>query len=314
MAFQTPAALLGLLALPLLAGLYLLGQRRRRKYAVRFTNLDLLGHVAGRQPGVRRHLPAVLFLVALSGLLVSFAGPKATIAIPRPRASVMLVMDVSGSMAASDIQPSRMAAAKRAAHSLVDALPSNASIGLVAFSSRARVVVPLSQDRDQLLPSIDGLTPGGGTALGDGLDLAVEQLQAVQRDQSGQPPPSMVVMLSDGAANAGVPPDQAAARAATANIPVETVGVGSRTAGATVQGQQVGAVDEETLQRIADATQGHYSFAGDSGSLKRIYSSLGERFGWRRETVDLTVPMAIAGTAVMVIAALLSLRWFRVLP
>ena len=313
MTFQNPIALLALLLVPALLGLYWLAQRRRQRYAVRFTNLALLGQVAPRRPGARRHIPAALLLVALAGLLVSFAGPHARFSVPKDRASVMMVIDVSGSMSVADIQPSRIEAAKQAAQSLVNSLPSGASIGLVAFSSRADLLTPLGTDRQQLLPAISSLTPGGGTALGDGLMLALDQLEAAS-SQSSQPTPSLIVLLTDGAANRGVPPDQAGARAAQDHIAIEAVGIGSRNGGGQVQGVDVGPVDEQALQALANQTSGHYYFASDAGNLSKIYASLGSRFGFKLENVDLTIPVAAFGTAILVLAGLLSLRWFRLFP
>jgi len=311
--FQNPVALLALLLVPALIGLYWLAQRRRQRYAVRFTNLALPGQVAPRRPGARRPIPAALLLVALAGLLVSFAGPHARFSVAKDRASVMMVIDVSGSMSVADIQPSRIEAAKQAAQSLVNSLPSGASIGLVAFSSRADLLTPLGTDRQQLLPAISSLTPGGGTALGDGLMLALDQLEAAS-SQSSQPTPSLIVLLTDGAANRGVPPDQAGARAAQDHIAIEAVGIGSRNGGGQVQGVDVGPVDEQALQALANQTSGHYYFASDAGNLSKIYASLGSRFGFRLENVDLTIPVAAFGTAILVLAGLLSLRWFRLFP
>ncbi len=148
MSFGTPAALLALAVLPVVAGLYWLAQRRRRAYAVRFTNLALLSQVAPRTPGLRRHLPAALFLLALTALVFSLSRPEAIISVPKDRSNVVLVIDTSGSMQATDVQPNRMTAAESAARSLVDALPPNASVALVGFNSSAYVASPLTQDRN----------------------------------------------------------------------------------------------------------------------------------------------------------------------
>ena len=311
MSFETPLALLALLAVPALAGLYWLAQQRRRTYTVRFTNLALLGQVAPRQPGVRRHLPPILFLLAATALLVSFSGPRATISVPKDRSDVMLVIDVSGSMMATDVRPTRLDAARSAARTLVDALPPNASVGLVAFSSRAFVVSPLSSDHDALKSALDTLQAQGGTAIGDGILLALDQLT---RDQAQPRPPSMIVLLTDGVYNAGTSPDQAAAQAASAHVPVNTVGIGTRNGGVFVQGQDVGGVDEQALQSIAQVTSGKYYFASEAGQLQQIYSTLGGQFGWRQERVDLTLPIEVGGVLVLLACAALSLRWFRLIP
>ena len=312
MSFQSPIALLALVAVPILAALYLLAQRRRRAYAVRFTNLDLLGSVVPRSPGVRRHLPTALFLLALTGLAFSFAKPQATINVPGDRSQVMLVIDVSGSMQASDVQPTRMAAAENAAESLVNALPPNASVGLVAFNSSAFVIVPPGSDRDTLRAGIESLRARGGTAIGDGINLALDQLGAPTSGPWASHPPSMIVLLTDGVSNAGVDPSVAASRAAEDHVAVNAVGIGSNgTQPVFVQGEDVGGVDTQALQSVAQTTGGRYFFATEAGQLQQIYSSLGSQFGWKHEKVDLTVPFAIAGTLVLLAGAGFSLLWFR---
>ena len=145
MSFQSPWLLLGLLAIPLLVGLYATSQQRRRAYAVRFTNLALLNQVMGKGPGFRRHIPAILFIAGIAGLLFSMARPQATIRIPKGQTSVMLAVDVSGSMAATDVQPTRIEAAIAAGRTLIDKLPSNAQVGLVIF----KAAVPRSVTRSR---------------------------------------------------------------------------------------------------------------------------------------------------------------------
>jgi Ca-activated chloride channel family protein len=314
MSFQSPIALLALVAIPVLAALYWLAQQRRRAYAVRFTNLELLGQVVPRGPGVRRHLPTALFLLALTGLAFSFAKPQATINVPGDRSSVMLVIDVSGSMQATDVQPTRLGAAVNAAQSLVDSLPPNASVGLIAFNATAFVITPLTSDREALRAGLQSLRARGGTAIGDGLNLALDQLGAPASGPWGPHPPSMVVLLTDGVTNAGIAPQQASARAAEEHVPVNAVGVGSRgSAPVYVLGQDVGGVDTLLLQSMAYQTGGKFFFASEAGQLQQVYTSLGSQFGWKHEKVDLTVPFAIAGTLVLLAGAGFSLMWFRLL-
>jgi Ca-activated chloride channel family protein len=313
MTFGLPVALLALLLVPVAVGLYLLAQRRRSAYTVRFTNLALLGQVAPRGPGLRRHIPAGLFLLALTALIVSFSRPQAVITIPKDRSQVMLVIDTSGSMQATDVQPTRLDAARNAAHALIDSLPGNASVGLIGFSATAYVVAPLTGDHGAVIDSLQYLQARGGTAIGDGLNLALDQL-GVTATGSQSRPPSMVVLLTDGVSNAGAAPQDAADRAAAAHIPVETIGIGTRNGGVFVRGQDVGGVDEQALQAIAQTTSGKYFFAVEAGQLQSIYSTLGGQFGWRQQRVDLTVPMVLGGTLILVAGAALSLRWFRLLP
>lgn len=315
MAFALPWALLALLAVPAMVGLYLLAQSRRQSYTVRFTNLELLGQVAPRQPGIRRHLPAAVFLLALTAVLLSFSRPAAVISVPGDRANVMIVIDTSGSMQATDVQPTRIDAARSAAATLINELSSNTQVGLVGFASTAYLVSPLTGDHQSVVNSLQYLHARGGTAIGDGLALALDQLESTTAGAEAQRPPSMVVLLTDGVSNAGVAPEEAATRAATDHIVIQTIGVGSQGgAPVFVLGQDVGGVDQAELRSIAQTTGGAFFFASDSGRLESIFGSLGARFGWKTQKVDLTVPTVIAGTVLLVACAGLSLRWFRLLP
>jgi Ca-activated chloride channel homolog len=315
MTFQSPWLLLGLLAIPLLVGLYLTSQQRRRAYTVRFTNLALLNQVMGKGPGFRRHLPAILFIAGLAGLLFSMARPQATIRIPKGQTSVMLAVDVSGSMAASDVQPTRIDAAIAAGRTLIDKLPSNAQVGLVIFNSQAQVVAPLTGDKGSVKDALGSLAPGGGTAIGDGIQVSVAQLVSIV-DPNGPKSQNYarVVLLTDGSSNSGIDNQTAAAGAAQAHIPVDTIGIGARNQTTMVQGRVVDGVDEQALQTIASATGGHYYYAADEGQLSRIYSDLGSHIGWVTTKLDLTVPILALGTIILVVGGLFSLRWFRLLP
>lgn len=319
MTFEWPTLLLALGLVPIFCVLYVLAQRRRRAYAVRFTNLALLASVVPRGPGLRRHVPPLLFLLGLAAVLASLARPSAVINVPKDQAAVMLVMDVSGSMAASDLKPSRLEAAKEAAGAFIDALPDNARVGVVAFSSGAGVRVPLTQDGDAVKRAIQGLTPNGGTAIGDGLRTAVEQLARRPAGPDGQAPPAMVVLLSDGQATEGyTPPADAAAQAQQAGIKVHTVGIGQRgtQTRVTVNGRssQLVGLDEATLNRIADTTGGRYFYARESGQLEQIYADLGSQVTWVQERTEITAVLSGLGAVVLSLGGLLSLRWFQQFP
>ena len=309
MTFQSPLLLLGLLAVPLLIGLYLASQKRRQAYTVRFTNLALLGQVMGKGPGFRRHLPAILFIAGLAGLLVSMARPQATIRIPKGQTSVLLAVDVSGSMAATDVQPTRIDAAINAGRTLIDKLPGNAQVGLVIFNSQAQVVAPLTSDKGSVKDALGTLAPGGGTAIGDAIQVSVAQLANVV-DPNGPKSQNYarVILLTDGSSNTGVENATAAAQAAKARIPVDTIGIGSRNQTVLVQGIAVDGVDEQALQSIASSTGGHYYFAADEGQLNKIYSDLGSHIGWVTSKVDLTIPVLGLGTLILVVGGLFSLR------
>ena len=315
MSFQAPILLLGLLAIPLLAGLYLSSQQRRRAYAVRFTNLALLSQVMGKGPGFRRHLPAILFMIGLAGLLISMARPQLSIRTPKDQTDVVLAVDVSGSMAATDVQPTRMQAAIQAGRTLIDKLPGNAQVGLVIFNSRAQVASPLTQDHGSIKEALGSLAPGGGTAIGDAIQVSVAQLASIiDPSKTAKRPPVMVVLLTDGTSNTGLQPLDAATQAKQAGIPVETIGIGQRNQTTIVGGRVVDGVDESTLQSIASATGGRYFFAADESQLNKIYSDLGSRIGWVTTKLDVTVPLLAFGTIILVIGGLFSLRWFRLLP
>jgi len=315
LSFGAPLYLLLLLLLPVLGGLYWLSQFRRRRYAVRFTNLALLRQVMGPAPSVRRHLPPLLFLLGLAGLLLAMARPTATLRVPGPPVSVMLAIDVSGSMQATDVVPTRMDAARAAARTLIDDLPSNARVGVVSFNSSAVVVAPLSDDHQAARSALDTLQARGGTAIGDGIEAALRQL-----DPNGQPRPSssrpstMIVLLTDGSSNSGVDPQQAAAEAKADGVPVQSVGVGQRNQMTYVQGQLIDGVDEQALQNVSSATGGRYFYAEEASQLEQIYGSLGSNFGWRTRHLDLTIPVLGLGTAIVVAGGLMSLLWFRLLP
>ncbi|MEA2633770.1 MAG: Ca-activated chloride channel [Chloroflexota bacterium] len=315
MSFQAPWLLVGLLAIPLLVGLYVSSQQRRRAYAVRFTNLALLNQVMGKGPGFRRHLPAILFIAGVAGLLLSIARPQATIRVPKGQTSVMLAVDVSGSMAATDVQPTRIEAAIAAGRTLIDKLPSNAQIGLVIFNSQAEVIAPLTSDKGSVKDALGTLAPGGGTAIGEAIQVAVAQLANIT-DPNGAKSQNyaMVILLTDGTSNTGVDSMTAAANAKQARIPVQTVGIGQRNQTTMVQGRVVDGVDEQALQQISSTTGGHYYYAADEAQLSKIYSDLGSRIGWVTTKLDLTVPLVALGAIILVAGGLFSLRWFRLLP
>jgi len=315
MSFQSPWLLVGLLAIPLLVGVYLSSQKRRRAYAVRFTNLALLSQVMGKGPGFRRHIPAILFIAGVAGLLVSMARPQAVIRVPKGQASVMLAVDVSGSMAATDVQPTRIDAAIGAARTLIDRLPGNAQVGLVIFNAHAQVIAPLTQDKGSVKDALGTLTPGGATAIGDAIESSLSQLaKVVDPNGARSQNYARIVLLTDGSSNTGVDNSTAAADSAHARIPVDTVGVGARNQTTQVQGVTIDGVDEQALQQISGTSGGRYYYAADEGQLSKIYSDLGSHIGWVTSKFDLTVPLVALGTIVLVAGGLFSLAWFRLLP
>ncbi len=314
MTFEWPYVLAGLMLIPVLLVGYLLAQRRRRAYAVRFTNLALLSAVVGRRPGVRRHIPPALYLLGLLALLISLARPVAVLAMPREQSAVMLVMDVSGSMAANDLQPSRMEAAKQAARTFVSALPPHVSAGIVSFNTSTRVNAPLTRDHAAVLRAIEGLRPEGATAIGDGLAQALDHLAQQPADAQGQRLPALVVLLSDGQSSAGMAPSEAAAQAASAQIRVHTVGIGQRGASPLLGGGQRAELDEATLQAIARQTGGQYFYAAEAGQLAQIYGDLSSQVSWVEERTEITALVGALATALLLTGGVLSLRWFQQFP
>jgi Ca-activated chloride channel family protein len=310
-----PLFLLGLLAIPVLLAGYLVAQRRRRAFTLRFTNLQLLRSVVSRSPGFRRHVPPALFLLGAAGMLLGMAVPILNLEVERSGADVVLVIDVSGSMQATDVTPTRLDAAKSAATSLVDQLPSGDRVALVSFSTQATLRQGLTSNRDAVKAAISSLTAGGGTALGDALSVALNQLDPTARTASGaRPRPAMIVVLTDGVSNQGSDPLAVAQQIAGLRIPVQTIGVGLRNGAATVGGEPVGGVDEATLSSIASVTGGKYYYAQAAGELQSIYTALGSQFGWQFQQVNLQVPLLLGGLAVLALGSAISLVWFRVLP
>ena len=266
MTFAEPAFLIGLLAVPLAIAGYLLIQRRRARYVVRFTNVDLLANLVPRAPAWRRHVPATLYVVAMTALVVALARPSAVLAVPREDATIVLAMDVSGSMEATDVSPTRLDSARQAARTFVDQLPATFRVGLVTFGTSAQVLVAPTTDRAEIRAALDSLQAGGGTALGDAigrsLDVAKSVIEPVaspsatvtpsgsptasatpstapsatplpSQSASGsastaEPPLVATVLLSDGANSTGrLDPATAAEEAAAAGMPVYTIALGT---------------------------------------------------------------------------------------
>ncbi len=326
MSFAWPVALWALLLVPTAVALYLALQRRRKRHVVRFTNLDLLSNLVPRLPGWRRHLPPVLLLMALGALVVGFARPQATVLVPREEANVVMVMDVSGSMEATDVSPDRLVAAQEAAGAFLDRLPEDLRVGLVTFSEREQVLSAPTADHAAVRDAVDSLEAGGGTAMGDGLMRATEisqlGLDGGQRDGSngggdGAGVPAAVVLLSDGAnTNGQTEPAEAARRARDLDVPVFTVALG--TEGGTVEAPGGRAVpvppDQETLGRIARQTGGEFFASASEGDLVDVYEDLGSSLGFVEEELEVTAAFAAAGAVLILVGGTLSALWFGRLP
>lgn len=327
MSFEVPLALLGL-AVPVLGlAAYWWYQRRPDRYAVRYPNLSVLAAAAGSRVTWRRHVPAALLALALAALAVGFARPTMPFAAVKEGATVILVVDVSGSMRAEDVEPSRIEAAKEAMREFVEESPDSLRVGVVSFTDDAQVVVPPTTDHDLLQSGIDTLTPGFGTALGDGIGRAVEVAQTPVEGAGPAPPPAAedervaaIVVLSDGAQTRGIlSPDDAAARAVSARMSVYTVALGTDEGEIEVfrfgQTQRIPVPpDRETLARIAEATGGQAFDARDAGRLNEVYGELGSTVGREDEEREVTVAFVAAGAALLLAAGAFAGAWMPRLP
>ena len=321
MSFEAPVLLLGLLVVPLAAVGYWLLQRRPSRYAVRYTNLDVLAGVAGRRRAWRRHVPAALILASLAALGLAFARPTVEVAVPNERASVVLVVDVSGSMRASDVKPTRLAAAKQAMRTFLRRAPDSLRVGVVSFSDEPQVVVSPTVDRDLLDQGIELLGPGFGTALGDGLARAVDLARATTqvgdgatatqgpvKDAQGRSLAS-ILLLSDGAQTRGLlSPGQGAQRAHSAGIPVFTIALG--TDGGTILAGPPGQEqlipvppDRETLAAIAEYTGAEAFDAQSADALQKVYAGLGSRVGRQERPREVTAAFVAVGALLLAGAA-----------
>ena len=330
MSFEFPFALLALALVPATIAVYLMAQRRRPRYAARFTNLELLGAVVKETPRWRRHVPPVLALAALTALVLAAARPHLTFAVAERRASIMLVTDVSGSMEATDVRPSRLAAAREAALAFTDQLPEDARLGLATFSSTATLNVPPTVDRALVTRALEAMTAGGGTAMGEGMAVALRALRDVPRPPEGEGeeerrPPAAVVLLSDGESTSGREPLQVAVEARRLRIPVYTIALGTPDGTITLQpgfgGSWGGPArtlpvppDPETLRQVARTTGGRFFDAPDAGELRSIYDDLGRQVATERERREVTAGFAGAGAVLLLAGAALSLLWFGRLP
>jgi Ca-activated chloride channel family protein len=330
MKFDYPAALLVLAFVPLTALIYLAAQRRRRRFAVRFTNVDLLADVVTETPSWRRHIPPLLFLLALAALAIAVARPFETLNVAKRKATVMLVTDTSGSMQATDVKPTRLDAARSAAKGFVDQTPSKVDLGVITFNGSAQLLVPPTGDRGQVKQAFDEVRASGGTAIGSAIQSALTALAPVLKNNNGNDkgkantkktaPPASVVLLSDGYSTTGPPPLSAARQAKRLNVPVYTVALGTQNA--TVQvADPVGGFrtvqvppDRQTLKQIATTTGAKFFATGDAGKLGEIYKSLGSRIGFKKERRELTAAFAAGGLALMMLGGAFSLLWFGRLP
>jgi Ca-activated chloride channel homolog len=343
MTFLWPELLGLLLAVPVLIGVYLLLLRRSRRRALRYASLALIRAAVDAGQGFGRHLPPLLFLLALVLLVVALARPSAVITLPAQHETIILAMDVSGSMRATDVAPSRIVAAQNAARAFIADQPASARIGVVSFAATASVVQPPTRNREDILAAIDRFQLQRGTAVGSGILVALKaifpdvdiDLHAVNPrpgaergltvDKAGGPghaaskaapgsyTEAAIILLTDGQTTTGPDPIEAARLAADRGVRIYAVGIG------TTAGEVLGSegwsmrvrLDEESLKTIADITRGGYFYASNAAELNTVYQSLNSRLSLETRQTEITALLAAAAALTALLAAFLSLLWFN---
>jgi len=322
--FGWPVALVGLLAIPLLIVLWIWHDRRRVASQAAFANPDLLPNLVRREPGRLRYLPLIVLLVGLGMMIVGVARPEATVMVPREEATVVLAIDVSRSMKADDVQPTRLDAARAAAKAFLSEVPEKYRVGVVTFATRAAVGVPPTEDRDLVNASLDSLRPGEGTAIGDAVALGVDlgrRGEEQRREEGEEPTPRSILLISDGAQDGGrIQPAAAIEEARSKGVPVYTVLVG--TPDGVVEEQLTGGYTRiirvppspETLEQLAAGTGGEFFQALDADQLRQVYEDLGSRLGEREELREITDVFSAGAAALLLVGGALSAFFFRRVP
>ena len=339
MTFLWPGNLFLVLVVPALIAAYIWAQRRRQKYALRYASLSLVREALGTGPGRKRHIPPALFLIALFFMAIGTARPETVVVVPVQEGTVILALDVSGSMLAEDLKPNRMEAAKEAAKLFVTRQGADVKLGVVAFSGDAQIVQTPTKDHDLVIAAINRLRPQRATAIGKGmlasLDAIFEDseeiapsviaLKRLAGEATGPTPPSVpvgadrtatIVLMSDGQNNQFPAPQQVIEDAASRGIRIYTIGLG--TADGTVvriQGRSVRTrLDEATLKAIAEQTEGQYFNAANEKDLRAVYENLSTQLVFRQQKTEITAILTAIAAVFSMIAAALSLFWFNRIP
>ncbi len=341
--FMWPTLLWLLLALPLLVLAYFWLMRRKKKMALRFASLSIVREAMGTGPSIRRHIPPFLFLLAVAAMLLAASRPFAVVVLPSQQETIMLAMDVSGSMRATDVAPSRIVAAQNAAKAFLAALPRDVKVGIVAFAGSAQVAQIPTLNREDLVSAIDRFQLQRATAIGNGIvlslatlfpdagiDLSAMQFGQRQKgvsidqpvkeakqpfvpDAPGSYTSAAIILLTDGQRTTGVDSMEAAKMAADRGVRVYTVGIG------TVTGETIGfegwsmrvKLDEETLKAIANKTQADYFYAGTAADLKKVYETLSSRLTMEKKETEISGLLALLAAALAIVSAGLSMLWFN---
>lgn len=315
MRFEQPAWLWLLLVAVALVIAYVIAQKRRSQYAVRFATLPMLAKVTPKRPGWRRHAPAFAFLAAIIVLTIAIARPVADVRVPRERATVIVAMDVSNSMAATDVEPNRFEVAKQAATEFVQNLPEQFNVGLVSFARTATVVTTPTTNHQATTDAIGNLTMTDSTAIGEAVLTALQSIQSLDAEAEADPPPARIVLLSDGGNTAGRPIDEAAQAATQAGVPVSTIAYGTAEGTVDIDGRNIPVpADTASLEGLADATSGSFYSAESDTELRSVYSDLESSIGWTTEEREITNLVAGIALAAALLAGLASLLWFSRLP
>jgi Ca-activated chloride channel family protein len=321
--FTAPWWFLLLLAVAAVVAGYLVVQRMRHRRMLRFSNLALLDRITPKGQGMVRHLPAVLVVVALLLLTVSLAGPTAEEKVPRNRATVMLVIDVSLSMEATDVQPTRLKAAQDAATAFAEGLTPGVNLGLIQFAGTATVLAPPTTERQGVVTGIQNLKLAQSTATGEGIFAALQAIQNFSAVVGGVdgPPPARIVLMSDGKQT--VPDDLYAPRGAyTAaqaakqqQVPISAISFGTSHGSVSIDGKPVDVqVDDQSLAEIARLSGGDFYKAASADEIKKVYANLGDQIGYELKSTDASRPWAVLGTLVLLLAAGSSLAIGQRLP
>lgn len=346
MNFLWPQFLWLLLVLPLLVLLYVWLLRRKKKMALRYASLSIVREAMGKGQSFRRHIPPLLFLLALATMLVASSRPLAVVSLPSDQQTIMLAMDVSGSMRATDVLPSRLVASQNAAKAFLAELPRHVRVGIVAFAGTAAVVQSPTLSREDLVTAIDKFQLQRGTAIGNGIvvslaeifpdagidlasmqygrdrqrGVAIDQPVKDEKDQKpfvpvapGSYTSAAVILLTDGQRTTGVDSLDAAKAAADRGVRIYTVGIG------TVDGETIGfegwsmrvKLDEETLKGIAKSTQAEYFYAGTAADLKKVYETLSSRLAIVKKETEVSGILALVAATLALLSAGLSLAWFN---
>jgi Ca-activated chloride channel family protein len=311
--FSSPGWFLLLIVVAGLAAGYVVVQRMRRKRIMRFTNLELLDKVAPAKPSPLRHLPAIVLVGALMLLTTAMAGPTAEQRVPRNRATVLLVIDVSLSMQATDVKPTRLHAAQVAAKSFAQGLTPGVNLGLISFAGTATVLVGPTTDRLPVISAIDGLKLAQSTATGEAIFAALQSIDGFSQVVGGSqgPPPARIVLMSDGKQTIPTPNADdprgaftAARQAADKKVPISTISYGTEGGEVSIDGKtQLVPVDDESMKEIASLSGGEFYKAASAEQLRAVYDTLGEQIGYETKDADASRPWLMLGTLAALLAA-----------